>query len=452
MTTASRTTAPDRSTVLDSGARDEVRQQVLAAMVHGPRPPRRPAARLVGACVVAAVTLAGTWLPGRLSADLPDGWDHDTIVVTDTGARYVALDGILYPVANAVSARLLVPPSPGRFIQVSDRQLDTAPRGTEIGITGAPDSLPSTGGLSDTGWTACLTDQARPQVRLAAGTGTGAPPTGSTAAVPPALLVRSGGGLSVLTGGSRLDIPAAQAPAVLRALGWQQVTPVDVPTAWLALFSQGADLVPLRLPQLAGPAGPRLPPAARIGSLLVTGPAATARTYLVTGADQLVLLTPLTARLYQLGSPAAALDVTAADIATVPTAADPATPAGWPDAVPVPDPTARCAVLGRGADGAAATVAVQSPPAGDAPTGTVPVGAGALVRSAGAGPAASSDDPGRVFLVDATATAYPLAADSLTLVRLGYQQSDVRDVPAAWLALLPRGPTLGVAQAASPVS
>jgi hypothetical protein len=62
---------------------------------------------------------------------------------------------VLHPVLNYASARLLAGGNGDATVSVSPENLGKAGRGTQIGIPGAPDSLPSAGALVNVPWTSC---------------------------------------------------------------------------------------------------------------------------------------------------------------------------------------------------------------------------------------------------------------------------------------------------------
>src|SRR5919199_2837595 len=72
--------------------------------------PARPARAVVAGVVLAVLLLVGAAVAGYLRPGLPNGWNQNSLVIArNSGARYVATGGVLYPVANTTSARLLLP-------------------------------------------------------------------------------------------------------------------------------------------------------------------------------------------------------------------------------------------------------------------------------------------------------------------------------------------------------
>jgi len=234
------------------------RRRLVAAFVSGAPggrevEPTRPARAVVVGAVLAVLVVGGAAIAGYLRPGLPAGWDQNTLVVARTsGARYVATGGVLYPVANTVSTRLLVPAQDFKVVLAPDDKIALKKRGASIGIIGAPDALPARDALVQSGWTSCLDQSGGTRLRLSRAAGAAPAPARS------ALLVRSGTDLVVVSGGYRFRVSAVERAATLRALGLDAVTPVRAPGAWLDLFPVGQDLAPLQLAE----AGVALPPGA----------------------------------------------------------------------------------------------------------------------------------------------------------------------------------------------
>src|SRR5262249_19310462 len=125
----------------------------------------------VALLVVAVVGLFGLLSPGG-STSWKDG--KSLILEKETGTRYVYLNGVLHPVINYASARLVLRGGVG-VVEVSQHSLAGTPRDAPIGIPAAPDSIPTTATLLAAPWTACSlpatdqTGQPRPVVRVGAG-------------------------------------------------------------------------------------------------------------------------------------------------------------------------------------------------------------------------------------------------------------------------------------------
>lgn len=420
--------------------------RLLSAFVGGapggkelePAKPLR--AVFAGIALTAMVILAGVFI-GLKQPSLPSGWQNNRLIVaSDTGARYVSVDGTLHPVINTVSARMLIPANEFAIISVKQQSLEGIPIGGTLGILGAPDTLPKASALDGTGWRACSTAEAT-EVRVGGQQRTAA--RGSEG-----IVVEADGKTYVVTGGTSLLVPEQHRTAVLRAIGLDTATPVPVRGEWLALFAKGDDLSPIVRAGGGTVAGVGLP----AGSVIHSAGTSESTQYLLTGDGKLAPLSPLAYRLYRLGLGTAPgggssalgepVELSPAQIAPLPTT-DPAAPEGWPDdsLVPLAGVSAPCATLaGERADQRTVLAAAggSRTAASDATAGstevTVAKNGGALVRGGSAG---------TLTLVDGSGTAYAIPGSVKTgAARLGYRSTDVDVLPAAWLQLLQAGPAL----------
>ncbi|WP_042374258.1 type VII secretion protein EccB [Streptacidiphilus neutrinimicus] len=109
--------------------------------------------------VLGAIAVAAFGAYGMLRPSAPKGWDqaNDVIVDKQTTTRYVMLNGVLHPVLNMSSARLLLSANSGvEYIDDSALNSPSVARGATVGIPYAPDSLPpaADAGTAKT-WAAC---------------------------------------------------------------------------------------------------------------------------------------------------------------------------------------------------------------------------------------------------------------------------------------------------------
>jgi type VII secretion protein EccB len=418
------------------------RRRLLTAFVSGapggkelePSSPLR--AVIAAIALTALVVLVGVFY-GFIRPGLPQGWENGKLVlVSDTGARFVTVDGVLHPVINTASARLLLPSSGFSVISTDQGNLSGTPLGDTLGIVGAPDELPAPGRLTNTGWSACVTDDAALDVRIGGDAAT-------TAADGRSAVVESDGILYVISGERSFAVAATDSDAVLRAAGITSLSPAEVPAEWLNLFTPGAALTPLLVEGVGQP----LPGTGlRVGDVVHVIGTPDEERLLVQPQGSLAALTPLAWQLYQLGSGevlgGAVRDVSASDVAGLGTAPRPAGGEDWP-AVGFPSIDADerpCATLTDAGENPARTA--LSVRADDVETTAgvhVEPGAGALVRAGGRGEQSTR----MLTLVDATGTAYavPGATDE-TLARLGYADEDVTAIGDEWTALLATGPAL----------
>jgi type VII secretion protein EccB len=362
------------------------------------------------------------------------------VLINNTGARFVAIDGTLYPVINTASARLLITAAEYRMIVTDQDSVSGIPVGPTIGILGAPDDLPAVDALRGDGWTACAVTGDETAVGVAS--------TPLATAVPGAAVVERGDATFVISGGTRYEVLGGSDDAVLRAVGLNAGTAVPVDGRWLNLFTEGDDLRPLEVPG-AGDAieGTTL----RVGEVVHPDGAPDDERYLVTQDAELAPISPLAYQLYLLGTGGdlgSEVPVSPAELSSLGTAAE-AAGAGWPNALltPVADgPT--CALLQHDGAGDPSTV-LASPVAApavplDEPGVRIEASTGAVVGGGGVG----NEAQGIVAIIDSTGTSYSIpGADDELLARLGYAPADVVRVSDRWLQFFPAGPELTVAAA-----
>src|SRR5260370_4359724 len=126
-------------------------------------PTRRTPFGLVIGLLRAAVAVGGVAVLAILAPAGATGWRKPgtLIVEKQTGTRLVLLAGRLRPVLNFASARLLLG-STLTVDSVPSASLAGVPRGTAIGIVGAPDTLPDPGHPGGGLWLGVGTSTASP--------------------------------------------------------------------------------------------------------------------------------------------------------------------------------------------------------------------------------------------------------------------------------------------------
>ncbi|MFZ2527594.1 MAG: type VII secretion protein EccB [Rhodococcus sp. (in: high G+C Gram-positive bacteria)] len=119
-------------------------------------PMRSQTRALAVGAVVACLGLAGC---AALALFRPQDKIGDAAIVLgrDSGAMFVAVDGVFHPVLNLASARLVLGGATEPVV-VADEEFATRPRGPLIGIPGAPSVLAY--GTDDESWTVCDTAEA----------------------------------------------------------------------------------------------------------------------------------------------------------------------------------------------------------------------------------------------------------------------------------------------------
>ncbi|MFF0885391.1 type VII secretion protein EccB [Streptomyces sp. NPDC003456] len=460
-----------------------------------PDAPESPLGRttrgVVFGVLVTVLVGAGATVYGLLRPGGNDGWrDGEHLVVNrDTGARYLwtGTDGVLHPVRNYASARLIG----GSDLPTDDvgtASLRDTPVGVPVGIPGAPDTVPDPGQLDDGAWHMCVTG---PQGALPSTSGatpdTGVNKPGATTVVAGApldsqgvdgdraVLVRGPDGTEYLVWrGSRL--PLDRAADARNALGYGSERPMPVSAAFLDALAPGPVLSPPEVPG-RGEEGPELGgEASRVGQLFKVSVPGGGSTYHLLRKDGLVPLTRLGAALV-LGDPATQKEAYGGKSPEVRTVgadtlrehrakdAGPAGSAQLPDAPPAaqatPRGTALCAKV-DGGDGGARISSVLAPLTGLAPV-AVPEGTGGPLEAACAPPDAAVVRPGRGALVRAlhasgaahAGTTYLVADNGVkyrlsskeALSALGYEAGDIDSVPVQLLASFPTGADLDPAAA-----
>lgn len=416
---------------------------------------------VVAALAALIVAVYGLVVPGGSNAWKTTG----TLVIDErSGARYLTLDGVLHPVLNETSARLLAGDRM-KAVSVEPASLEDAPRGATLGIVGAPDPLPRADSLSREAWSVCATrpDAAEdPLLTLAVGLSAKGRPVASDRAT----LVRSvpGDDTYLLWHGTRLRLSTAN--YALQALGYDPDGAYPVPDAFLNALPPGPDLA---VPEVTGrgKAGPKLAGRpTRIGQLfegsgghyLLTERGLTEVTAL---EEALLKGDPRTQRTAYDGETVVLPKIGPDDLARHqdprPTrlvgAGGGTVPTGLPTPSPVGAGEGVCAVVGS-ADGRA-TVSVVLPRAaavGGRPVSNQPgifVGSGAAdlfaVRPGGGAlvTALSSAGTGTAhYLVTEAGAKYPVPGGEKGLQRLGYGADRSVPVPSGVLGMLASGPAL----------
>lgn len=458
-----------------------LRRRLVAAFVEGnpdsdERPGRRLALGGAGGAVVGVLALAVSGVLGITHRGSPSAWASGDKVVQEreTGARFVVdKDGVLHPVLNYTSAALFLGKRPA-VVAVGASDLRGHQRGLPVGIPNAPDSLPDPDALLSGPWTVCsqvrLDEAGVPRPALAVQAGIAPPAAAAPTSGALVVVDAATGDRFVVAGGRRYRVGSASVLALLGLAGARQV---PVAGGWLNTLTQPADLVPLRVPR-AGTAGPDVGGIrARVGRVFAVQGAPAGRRLFVLLPDGLSPLGDLAGLLVLAGSPdgvnpgGTPTPLTPAELTRAPQSSRPALgtglPAVLPPAAPVPaDQVSLCATVadpsaGRDADirVLGATPAPAGIRAGSAPAGAgaavaadtvaVPADRGALVTGSVPGsPAATTPflltDQGALFAIGTPTVAADLGFGGVAPVR----------VPAAILALLPRGPSLDVTAVQAP--
>ncbi|WP_154792880.1 type VII secretion protein EccB [Occultella kanbiaonis] len=440
------------------------RRRLLTAFVSGAPggrelEPAKPLVGVVAGAVLSVLVVVGSLIAGFFTGSLPDGWEDSSLVVVDTGARYVARGGTLYPVANITSAQLLATGEDGELlvVQASEDDLAGLPRSSVmVGIEGAPDALPTPDSLINVGWWACALDVERTWVDLDSAHAGVEDPRGA--------LVVVDGAYYYISGGYRYLVAEQDLTALSLFLGFSATGAYEVSARWLNLFTEGTPIERLSVPG----AGDPLPgPAAEIGGELEVGSVVRLRSasgdtgavHVFTADGALVELSAVALELYYMGTGLTPDDVVTLDnseVQQVPIEDSAGlVPVDWPTQ-PLPAVEGElqpCAQLvaeddpaAAGAPSSVALVAAPPPEDGDGEVSVAP-GAGALVQLDGGG------TQGGYALIDERGRMYPIPVTSTDVILLlGYGEVEIPRVSQFWAALFPAGPTLTVEAASEGMS
>ncbi len=415
---------------------------------------KSPFAPLLVGVVVVLIMLGVAAVMSRFAPQLPNNWDNSTLVVVKgTGARYYTINGVLRPVTNITSARLLADSGQYQTSELPASAIDGIARGSQIGLTGVPDDVPTADRLNSALWFSCGLPSSPhtwvahlPQERTQRG----------------AALVSSDGTTYLITNNHRYRILNQNKNAVILALGLDATSEAEVSNSWLSLFQRGSDLKPFKLATAGAPAG-KMPGSlskAVVGSLIEVEDSTEHKYLVVTGPGELTPLTEMAAKLYKSDS---RLTTTLSTISGLEVKWDERVgPSDWPEqlADAMPEGSTPCAQLVQGEDGTSTSQLFSMEhndmrryvgarplvPSDDEneekkslpPSTSVLGGSGALVR------ATSPDGSlGAVQLVSDLGKVHGLGASPADVLgRLGYTEENIHSVPAAWTSLIPAGPEL----------
>ncbi|MFG1941935.1 type VII secretion protein EccB [Nonomuraea sp. NPDC048826] len=420
---------------------------------------------LVAVLIIAAFGIWGLLNPGNATKLTAAG---QLLVEEETGASYVynQRTAELQPVANYVSGRLLLDSEEIKVRTVSAESLAGFARGREVGIPGAPDSLPAKERLVKAPWSACVVEGAdaagvrKPFVTLVAGTDLGGKPVGDEA-----LVVSDGQQSWVLWANHRMR--------VTNVSRLTDQTPRRVPPSWINAIPEGVDFAAPKITQrgkkVPGPDGRT----SRVGQVYkVESVAGGKERWYVLLADGLAPIDQTQAMLL-LMDPAskvaygrAPVRETPIDAATANAAKasgrrmlDSGLPAGMPSFRSPGVSAPLCAVYEDTEKGSTKAVLTTGSRIG-IPTPSSSTGADkvdqVLLPPGGAVLAGTLPGDGQLSavqqysLITDQGKRFPLTSADL-VEKLGYDASDVAPVPSHLLWLIPEGPALDPAAARTPV-
>ncbi|GAA4728276.1 type VII secretion protein EccB [Phytohabitans rumicis] len=450
-------------------------QRVISAFVMRETDPaqsplRRGVGAVFGGVMIAVLVAAGFGIYGIITKIGSDGWKTDGAVVIEkeTGASFVYAQGVLRPTLNYTSAVLASGRPSTKPFRVSSNSLREVPRGTTVGIPGAPDSLPSAKRRVGLPWTVCATpgtDTSGSPTSTVTLVVAGAPTGGRAVGADEGILVRDiqRGETYLVWHGHRHGIasPDRLVPALFGT-----ATPALAGTAWLNSLTAGADITRITIDDRGNPSTAF--PDRAIGDVLIAQTGSGPQHYLVFD-DGVAAITPLQLAVlgaeYEVRPVEVPLSVvTPQDKQSArlrPVQGDIAPPTSVPTLVQASGNEQLCAVTADAQSTAAIRVggtvagletATPTRARGDggvalADRVLVPAGRIAVVRVLGAPTA----EAGPYYLVTDVGIKYA-AADEQVLTLLGYPPQEAVNVPAALVSRIPSGPTLDPVRAGQPAT
>ena len=423
---------------------------------------------------IAALLCVGFLVFGLIFPGGNTSWRTEGALVLEreTGATYLYSGGVLRPVANYASARL-VQGSQMTVRSVSADSLAGVPKGGPVGIPGAPDSLPDAETMSSVLWRVCAVPPAQEDGEPRTALSIDATPDDGALPTEFAVLVEGpDNDHHLLWNGTRLRLDEEN--GALQALGYGTSPARSVSRAFLDSVPSGGDLAAPEVPGGVGEQSPEIGGERRVtGQVFVVRGDGDADQYYLLGGGGLVPVSAVQSRLALADT--RITDDAYGDAAPEPVALNAAdvqrnlaeNAAAIDDGLPVtpPEPAAtdgQAPCMRVSADGDAQLVlhpleAVSAWPVQDRPHTAhgcptadligIPAGTGAIVRAEPTGGSAS--DP-TYYLVTDAATKYPLPSAD-TAGELGYSAEAAARVPTSLLRLLPTGPLMSAEAAAQPV-
>ncbi|MGB0099706.1 MAG: type VII secretion protein EccB [Nocardioides sp.] len=441
------------------------RRRLVTAFVSGAPggrevEPSRPGRTIVGGVALAVLLVAGAAIAGVFAPRTPEDWDQPGLIVSkETGASYVILppaegededdDVELRPVANTTSAKLILGDDSTPTMIAQDT-IDGQRIGDDIGIFGAPASVPTSSLLINSGWTACTGDglgvrvsvAAQPEVVSAPSRGITVENDGDYFVVIQSDSAANGARVFPVT--PQVEGKDFQTDTLLLNLDLPVTdNAIEVPRDWINLFPVGAALddesFPIDFEAAPDWSLPEEASGARVGDLLQTVDG----DYFLVAGDGPVELTEFAAQVYR--NILMPQDGEVVEPIEVPNALgvefgddDFLLDTGWPSEVPEAMAEEPCAQLLAAGGEAPMAALVGQPDAAEVSElsakerdQVVDAGRGAYVLSGGW----SGEETGATpYLIDSKARANPLVG-SETAGLLGYAEVDAPVVPDTWVEL-----------------
>lgn len=404
--------------------------------------PTRPWGGLIGGLLLTLLLFGVSWVSTLFAPSLPANWEHGSLITDEnTGARYVSIDGTLHPITNASSAHLLFPDNL-RIVSAGSEALAQADIGAEVGISGAPDQVPTPAAVADPSLLTCTA--------TGGGTWTGINTGEWEESNDRAVHVTSDGENYLVTGGYRYHLgnDTHSAEQILTALGLTVQTPKAANATWLNAFPEGEELAALSIPGIGESAGPieGVGDDVAVGTLLEVSDTANAGTvYLVHREGRIERLSPVMIQLYSIGEGGIysnPLPITTRDLSQLQLVDSPTRPT-WPEQIDglLEEEEVPCGYLADSTGEDIEFVIGKEIPRADAMTVDVEPQSGAILRTR------TDSDMGYTYLVDESGTMYHLNPATETLSAFGLEEADFLTVAPEWRDLLYDGPALSGSRA-----
>jgi type VII secretion protein EccB len=444
-------------------------QRAALALLRGePDVPDQPLRRLnVGtfAGILVGVIVAGIFgIWGLLFHGAPSLQPQAGTLIRDkqTGANYVWCEHMkaICPVANYASALLELQASSVTVQTVNQSSLAAEPQGPLIGIQGLPPDLPTSGQLIRQPWSVCTQTHfgvagATNGVKTTTVAAVGVQPGGQSIGSTGLLLVNSGPDQDwVIGNGRRMPIQ----PGTMADL-FSSAQPVSVPSTWLNAVPQGALFAAPNIADTGAPVtGPTGAPATVGETLYQVGAGTSVQYYVIVKGGGLSPITP-TQKALLAAQPGVSAPQILEPSELNGRVSSPQPPDGLPATdtnVVAPPASAPLCVVFSGS-GPALSMQVEtggSMPGNGTPTNAPPgsnlvdevalaTGKGALVQETGSSTS---------YMLVTDGHRYALESKSVISV-LGYSTSQVVQLPAGVVDLIPAGPGFfDPGQALDPVS
>jgi type VII secretion protein EccB len=443
------------------------RRVVSAAVMRQTDPTEWPYRRLggagFGAVMVTVIALGAVGVYGMIVPGGKTSWkDGSTvIVVKETGASYVYLKGELHPTLNFTSAALIAGTT--QITSTAAASLQGYKRGVELGIDGAPATLPTTKDMVKPPWSLCTQQTPNNSGKLVSRTRlvvSKAPDQGSAPGDKAVLVTDTGSpdhpvanqGEYLVWHDYKYKLDDVNAASI--ALELQNDVNIPVGSAWLQGLPVGEDIAPIKVDGAGSPS--RAVPGVTTGHVVQVQTQDKGTLYYLAEADQLVPISFLQMKLQLAGGAGGPDTITPDQAAAANRAPTPQTSREQPPTTvpafvrPNDSNTVLCASYKNGSFSPDVLVDSAIPSGGGLPTVStstsgdeladrvwLPPGKAALVESM----ATPKSNSGPLYLVTDEGKRYAIPSNDV-LTMLGLSSKSISKLPSSVLVRIPEGPAL----------